>query len=333
MASGLTSLGTALGITQVTAAQLDAQSAAMGTAETGFNLARAAMKDAESAVTGANGAVGAWLLKARGVLATYFGEAWSAQWAAAGFTSASTAVPGTVGDRFKLIGLLETFFTQNPGYENADSKVKVTAAEAKRLKDASTAANQAVPAADSAAKTKKAAREKAIDELRGTMRVLIGILDDKLAPDDVRWADFGLNAPAADTTPSAPIGVIVTVVDGLAVLCQCDAVDKTTRYRWRMRLVGAPEYVLVASTTDPLAQIANVTAGQTYEVIVQAVNGSAQGLPSGAVTVTVPPMQTAARAVAHGTAENGASSAVKATQNGNGNGNGNGAPQPRMIPA
>ena len=126
-------------------------------------------------------------------------------------------MPGTVGERFKLIGLLETFLTSNPGYENSDPKVKVTAAEAKRLKDASVAANNAVPAIDSAAKAKKTARETAIDELRGTMRVLIGILEDKLAPDDARWADFGLNQPAADTTPAAPIGVTATVVDGAPV--------------------------------------------------------------------------------------------------------------------
>ena len=164
-------------------------------------------------------------------------------------------------------------------------KVKVTAEEAKRLKDASTTANTDVPVTDSAAKAKKAARETAIDELRGTMRVLIGILDDKLAPDDVRWADFGLNQPSADTTPAAPIGVAVKLVDGPAILCQCDAVEKATRYRWRSRLVGAPEYTLAVSSTDPQAQIGNVAAGQTYEVIVQAVNGSAQGLLSGAVTV------------------------------------------------
>ena len=281
----------------------------MGAAETGFNLARAALKDAESAGAGAHGAVTAWLLKARVVLVTYFGEAWSAQWVAAGWTTNSTAVPGTVGERYKLIGLLETFFTSNPGYQNADPKVKVTAAEAKLLKDASTAENTDVPVTDSAAKTKKAARETAIDLLRGTMRVLIGILDDKLSADDTRWADFGLNAPAADTTPSAPIGLTVTLVDEPVLLCQCDAVEKTTRYRWRTRLVGAPEYTLAVSTTDPLAQIANVTAGQTYEVVVQAVNGSAQGLPSGAVPVPVPPLQTAVRAVreaaSNGAAENG----------------------------
>ena len=181
MASGLTSLGTALGITQVTAAQLDAQSAAMGAAETGFNLARAAMKDAESVVAGANGAISAWLLKARVVLVTYFGEAWSAQWAAAGFTTTSTAVPATVGERFKLIGLLETFFTANPTYQNADPKVNVTAAEAKRLKEASTAANQAVPTADSAAKAKKTVRETAIDELRGR-RIRRRLIQPKIRP-------------------------------------------------------------------------------------------------------------------------------------------------------
>ena len=332
MASGLTSLGTALGISQVTAAQLDAQVGAMNTAESDFNVARLAMTDATTAATLASEAIAAWLSKARAVLVPYLGEAWSAQWAAAGFTNVSTAVPGTVGERFKLIGLLEPFFTANPSYQNDAPKVKVTAVEAKRLKDASTAAAQAVTTADAAAKSKKTARETAIEELRGTMRVLIGILDDKLTPDDSRWADFGLNLPAADTTPAAPIGLTATVVDGPAILCQCDAVEKATRYRWRMRPLGAPEYVLATSTTGPLAHIGNVALGQTVEIIVQAVNGSAQGLPSGAVPIAVPAARAVREAASSGAVENGASIAPKTTYP-NGNRNGNGSSQPRLTPA
>ena len=336
MSAGLTSLGSTLGITQVTAAQLNAQVAGMNTAETIFNVARATLTDATTVATLANEAIAAWLSKARAVLVPYLGETWSAQWAAAGFTSASTAVPGTVGERFKLIGLLESFFTANLPYQNDDPKVMVTAVEAKRLKDASTAAAQAVTTVDAASKTKKTARETVTEELRGTMRVLIGILNDKLAANDARWADFGLNLPAADTTPAAPIGLTATVVEGPAILCQCDAVEKATRYRWRMRALGTPDFTLAASTTEPLAQIGNVGLGQTVEIIVQAVNGSAQGQPSGAVAITVPVPVSAARVVreagSYSAVENGASAAAKTTLP-NGNGNGNGAAQPRLNPA
>ena len=290
-------------------------------------MARLTLTDATTAATLANEAIAAWLSKARAVLVPYLGEAWSAQWAAAGFTSASTAVPVTVGELFKLIGLLEPFFTANPSYQNADPKVKVTAVEAMRLKEASTAAAQAVTTADAAGKAKKTARETSIEELRGTMRVLIGILDDKLAADDARWAGFGLNAPAADPTPAAPIGLIATVVEGPAILCQCDAVEKATRYRWRMRPLGAPDFTLATSTAGPLAQIGNVGVGQTVEIMVQAVNGSAQGQPSGAVAITVPAPVAVARVVretaSNGAVENGASTAAMTTlQYGNGNGNG-----------
>jgi len=89
---------------------------------------------------------------------------------------------------------------------------------------------------------------------------------------------------------------------------------------------GAPDFNLATSTSDPMAQIDNVTPGRTYEILGQAVNGSAQGLPSGTVTVTVPAPVRASRAVreaaSNGAAENGASGAAKAaTRNGNGNGN------------
>lgn len=234
-------------------------------------------------------------------------------------------MPRTVGERFKLVGLLAAYFTQNPGYENADPKVKVTAAEAKRLADASKAADDAVSPADAAANAKKKEREAAEEELRGTMRVLIGILGDKLAPDDSRWADFGLWQPAADSTPAVPINVTATIVEGPAVLCECDAVQKAKRYRWRTRLVGAPDFTLAASTADPMAQIANVVPGQTIEIIVQAVNGSAQGLPSGPVKVKIPMPESAPtvrEVVSNGTDENGATSAPKPNRS---HANGNGA--------
>ena len=50
------------------------------------------------------------------------------------------------------------------------------------------------------------------------------------------------------------------------------------RYRWRMLIVGVQtDYQLAASTTEPMASIGGVAAGQTVQIIVQAVNGSLQG--------------------------------------------------------
>ena len=63
-----------------------------------------------------------------------------------------------------------------------------------------------------------------------------------------------------------------------AVVVQCDAVPLATRYRWRMLIVGVQtEYQLAASTTEPLASIGDVAAGQTVQIIVQAVKWGSAG--------------------------------------------------------
>ncbi len=55
-----------------------------------------------------------------------------------------------------------------------------------------------------------------------------------------------------------------------------------------MKLVGVQsEYQLAASSPAPMAAIAGVLPGQTVEIIVQAVNGSLQSVPSASVTFTV----------------------------------------------
>lgn len=114
-------------------------------------------------------------------------------------------------------------------------------------------------------------------------------------------------------------------MEELAILCRCDAVEKATRYRWRMRLAGAPEYVLATSTTGLLAQVGNVALGQTVEIIVQAVNERRGGDHSASGA-------RGARDSIEWCGGNGVLAAAKTTLQ-NGNGNGNGASQPRLIPA
>ena len=324
MAGGLKKLGTALGITQVTEGGIKNGVKAVAERNAEFNSARAAWRGAVTAAAQASARIEVWLGKARRVLALNFGEAWSAQWEAAGFTGSSTAVPRTVDGRFKLIGQIEAFLTDNPEYEVVDAKINVTAVEAARLATLSTEADDAVPPLDAAASGKKDARDAAIEDLRGELRLLIDILDKKLGPDDARWAEFGLNRPAADTNPAAPSDLRATVVEGPAILCECEAAPNATRYRWRTRLAGAREYSLAASTTEPMVQLDNVQPGQTVEIVVQAVNGSAQGVQSEVVRVAIPAAQAARvmrEAAANGAAEHGDSPETNANgRNGRGNG-------------
>lgn len=73
------------------------------------------------------------------------------------------------------------------------------------------------------------------------------------------------------------------------IVVQCDAVPLALRYRWRMLLVGVQtDYQLAARSVDPVAVIANVMAGQTVQIIVQAVNGNLQGTASEPILFTMP---------------------------------------------
>jgi hypothetical protein len=67
------------------------------------------------------------------------------------------------------------------------------------------------------------------------------------------------------------------------------AVALALRYRARMLRIGIDDdYKLVASRTEPLLSFSGVQPGQTARIIIQAVNGSAQSVPSQPMEITMP---------------------------------------------
>lgn len=271
----------------MTAETLQAQLNAFATAQTAFNTARDARQTASSACTHFHTDIDEWLLKARDVLVPYLARSWSAAWAAAGFVNHSTSIQGSVGDQLNLLGLLAAFFTANPNYD--DPAVGITGVAGATLKTNSEAADTAFNASKTAAAAKMDARDAALAALTGSMRMLIRILDELLAPEDPRWATFGLNVPDADVTPAAPQNLTVSIADGPVLLAACDGEPQVTRFRWRMMVIGVDaEFRLAASTKSPLAQFDKVLPGQAVELMVQAANQSSQSLPSASVFVTLP---------------------------------------------
>lgn len=332
MTVGLTELGTQLHITQVTAAAMQADLDGFIAAENDFNSARSARLAAYAAFHLQDDALYAWLGKVRGVLTGFFGFRWSNQWAQAGYTTPSTATPRTIEGRIGLALRLIAFFTANPSYEAPS--VGVTAAAGTAARTAVVDSQAAAVAADGALKAKGDSRASAKAELVTLMRMLIQILGGLLEANDPRWMAFGLNMPSADTTPGKPVNVAAEVMPDFTIMVQCDPVPLATRYRWRMKVVGVDtEFGLGASTSAPLAVISSVDPGQTVELYVQAVNGSAQGVPSETVTVTLWNATAAAPAAGAPSVE----PVAKAAGNGNGNGkgsrNGNGHGRRRLSHA
>lgn len=317
MHTGIIELGTAVPITMLTAAQLQSALDAFVASDGAFNAARSARQTASDSYQLTNGAIYEWLLAVSNMLATLFGTRWSTAWAQAGFVNHSTGIPARVEERLGLALALVDFFTANPGYEVAT--MKLTAAEGTALRTAALTAQQAATAAKVALDTIGLTWTGAYEVLTTLMRTLIKNLQGKLAKDDPRWLVFGLQIPATNTTPGQPMNLTVTVNDAGNILAACEAVPYGARYRWRKRLAGQVDYQLAASSVDPLALIAGVLPGQTLEIIVQAVNGSLQGVASTPVVFTLPPVPVAEpKRVAT------AMEIPAPTGYANGNGNGNG---------
>lgn len=294
MATGITNTGPSVPVTVITAPQMSANRTTFNDAETGFNATRKGLKGSYTTFHTAEDDLTKWLGTSRAVLTTSFGQRWSADWAAAGYVNHSTAVPGQIGERIGLANNLVEFLTANPSYEVSD--LDFTAAYGSGVYDSAVAGQNGVATAERAMKDGDSARANARRTLVDGMRGLIKNLEAKLAPNDSRWLQFGLQIPATHVTPTKPQGLILTLSGNDSIQAICAATPLAKRYRWRMRVVG-PGYTfqLVASTTEPLAIIAPVPPGVMVEIIVQAVNGNLQSVSSDPVAIEMPLLATVAK--------------------------------------
>jgi hypothetical protein len=292
MVAGLTAHETALGILQISGASMQFLVDNFASNEAAFSTARSTRQTASNTWTAAVSTLNEWLYTAKGVLAARFGPTWSTEWTQAGFTNHSNAIPTRIDAKLALALALKTYFTNNPSYQVAS--VNVTATQAHALRFAAISAQNALNAAITASDTAEESRDTNKDQLMKNMRMLIAILHVLMAGNDPRWNDFGLNMPDANVTPGQPLNLTAGMNYTGNVAVQCDAVPLAQRYRWRMRIVGQQEnYVLVASTTDPAAEIRTVLPGQEVEIIVQAVNAGSQGVASAPVLYTKPALAAA----------------------------------------
>ena len=325
MEAGMQKAGPSVPVTMVTETQVSDDLNALIVTEDAFNAARSAAKAGSDVYQAALVAAYEWLTAARLVLLPKLGRRWSTAWAQAGFINGSTAIPQRVEERLSLVLALSTFFQNNPTYEVAS--LGVTAAIATTRRNAAITAQSAWADAEMLQKDTFEARTTACNTLVETMRTLIGNLDKKLGPLDPRWLAFGLNQPGMNQTPGKPVNVAAHTDGSGVIIVTCDPVTLAMRYRWRMLLVGVQtDYILAARSVDPMGMIKDVVPGQRVQLIVQAVNGAAQGVASDPIEFTMPlnaemkAPETAAPKLEQATTATGA------TGNGNGHANGNRMP-------
>ena len=320
--AGLTSLGVTLKITLLTPAQLQADLQAFISADNACNAARSSQQTASDAFHAAEDAIVSWLGDVRKVLAAHFGNAWSTQWVQAGYVNRHTSAPKRIDDRLALCARVAAFFTANPSYEVAS--LQVTAAQGNLLETTAQTTRQTWTNAAQALNTIGDTWDSAFTKLTDDLWSLIKILQATLEGNDPRWLAFGLQLPAAITTPGQPVNVTAHTDETGAIIVQCEPTARATRYRWRTLLVGLQnEYVLAASGREPLAALTGFAPGQTVQIVVQAVNGGLQGVASEPIQFHMPIL----RAKAEKAESAGATAEVPAVQgftNRSGDGNGNG---------
>lgn len=321
MLAGLNALGESLGITQVAPATFEFALQDFMACEGSFDAFRSARQTASTVVQTAMTALDDWLKVTRNVLAGRFGNRWSPLWAQAGFINHTTSIPGRVDDRLRVAFSLGTFFSAHPTYEVPG--MLVTGARAVTLRNAALAAVGALATLEVNMQGQWVTRGASRVALTGLMRSLIKILGATIGKDDPRWLAFGLNLPGARVTPGQPQEVTVGVdaASGRIVL-GCAGLALAERYRWRVRVAGSGlSYELAGSSAGPLVSIAPVAAGTVLEIVVQGVNGGAQGVASVPVLFTMP-LEVAVPEVAR---KSERKSAPAGYGHAEGNGNGNGA--------
>jgi hypothetical protein len=279
MLTGLSGLGTSLGITQITPEAFQADLNAFTTEESSYIATRSSRQADYNRFHSAEKALTDWLQITRNVLAARFGSRWSTAWAQAGFVNASTALPVRIQSRIALALRLINYFTANPTAQVAS--MNVTAAQGTTLRSGTLSAQDALMTSSVLLNTKSEARATAQTKLVDAMRALIKILEATLAKSDPRWEAFGLRMPASKSTPGRPQNLRATINESGAVIVECDPVPLAHRYRWRMRMVGVDlDYQLAARSVNPIAAIRSIQPGHTVEIIVQAVTDNLQGTPS-----------------------------------------------------
>lgn len=235
------------------------------------------------------------MLGVSNTLATKFGTRWNTEWAQAGFINHTTAIPSKIEDRLALTLALVNFFTATPSFEVPS--LNQTAAYGTTLRNAALTGQQAWTVATIKFNDAGAAWNTAYTTLTDGMRALLRNLSSVLGDEDPRWLSFGFGKPATPTTPGKPVNVTAQLDQTGSIMVQNDAVPLATRYRYRRMIVSVEtSYTLATSSKEPIGTIQGILPGQTVQIIVQAVNGSLQGVASDPIQFTIPPVAKKAEA-------------------------------------
>jgi hypothetical protein len=274
MADGASTHGTPIGLLQNTETAIRADLTAAQTAESLFQAARANKSAKSAAQQIADSNAKAFIAATKKILSLTLGNAWSTEWAAAGWNTPTLALPA-----------IATYLTANPVKENAPAAV--TAANAQALHAALSTAISGVHTANVASGQAKATRDAALEKLRQRMSGLVRELEQLLKDDDARWYAFGLNRPEDPETPAIAAGLVATPgAPGVLLLDWADA-RRAERYKVETKKTGDADFTEAAQVTDSEATLTALPTGATLTIRVLSANAAGYAQPSEELVVTV----------------------------------------------
>jgi hypothetical protein len=292
--SGALALGVTLQLAQNTAARILADrvdlvgepgaTPAIRGKEAEWLLKREALKTAQATRRTTMKAAREFWSDAVDLLKHHLGRTWNPAWGAAGFTKGTLST--SKGDPEPMLLRIRAYLRDHVAHENAP--LNITAAQADVHLAAIQAAVQGVDSAKAASKQAAADRKASAKRLYQRLSGLREELDQLLAPDDVRWYEFGFSRPVDLRMPEEVTGLTATPGQPGQVIVQHAASARASGYRvcWKPE-VSSGEPTEVGLFADLAVTLSGLPSGTTIVVSVTARNEAGETQPA-EVTVVVP---------------------------------------------
>jgi len=286
MADGANTYGAAAGLLQNTGSAIRADLTAAQAAESAFQAERTNKSAKSAAQQSADSNAKSFTAATKKILSLTLGNAWSTEWAAAGWNNPTLAIPASVPERLATLPAIAAYLTANSGKENAPATV--TSANATALPAALSAAIAGVNTANVASGQAKATRDAAVEKLRQRMIGLVRELNQLLEADDARLYAFGLNRPEDPETPAIAAGLVATTgAPGIPLLDWANA-RRAERYKVEIKNPNDTDLTEAAQVSDSEATLTGLPTGQSVTLRVLSANQSGYARPSDELVVTVP---------------------------------------------
>lgn len=240
-----------------------------------------------------------WLMTGKALLIPVLGKKPSADWADAGWSDESLAVPHGEEELSHVLRAMADYLTDHPTLAVADPRINFTAVRANELlaaidfaiNNADETGGKIIGVNPAEAKREAAFNVRDLTEaaLRRRLRGLYGELEQNLDPLSPNWVIFGFDQPGATNAPDPVEAVTATAIGGGRIKLEWPGAARSDRYQIWMKRENEPAFKRIEGTEGELEKyIEGETPGTKIKFKVRGVNATNYGpfSPEADVTVT-----------------------------------------------